>query len=163
MTFGPPLSATLAPIAPMLATPALSPLPSPGLYSYATVSPMYAAAPFGPYPLYSTVKLNDFQHPLQPTPMRPVQKQRSPDAELYGQSGRSDHTVADRSAANRFANVNLESLVGEIYNLCKDQHGCRFLQKKLEEHNPTYVQIIFDETKNHVVELMTGMLFHFRS
>lgn len=35
-----------------------------------------------------------------------------------------------------------------------DQHGCRFLQKKLEERNPESVQIIFEETNMHVVELM---------
>ena len=45
---------------------------------------------------------------------------------------------------------------GEIYALCKDQHGCRYLQKKLEDNNPHYVQLIFMETNQHVVELMTG-------
>ncbi|KAK9389269.1 armadillo-type protein [Lipomyces mesembrius] len=55
---------------------------------------------------------------------------------------------------NRFANVMLESLVNEIYSLCKDQHGCRYLQKKLEERNPTYLNMIFNETYPHVVELM---------
>ncbi|KAI9798458.1 MAG: hypothetical protein M1825_005338 [Sarcosagium campestre] len=57
--------------------------------------------------------------------------------------------------ANRFANVQLESLRGEIYPLCKDQHGCRYLQKKLEERTPEHIQIIFLETNQHVVELMT--------
>ncbi len=56
----------------------------------------------------------------------------------------------------RFANVQLDHLQGEIYGLCKDQHGCRYLQKKLEERNPEHVQIIFLETNQHVVELMTG-------
>lgn len=46
--------------------------------------------------------------------------------------------------------------VNEIYGLCKDQHGCRYLQKKLEEKNPQHVQMIFQETHMHVVELMTG-------
>lgn len=58
--------------------------------------------------------------------------------------------------ANRFTNVQLESLTGDIYGYCKDQHGCRYLQKKLEERNPQYVQMIFRETHAHVVELMTG-------
>lgn len=58
--------------------------------------------------------------------------------------------------ANRFTNVQLESLTGDIYGYCKDQHGCRYLQKKLEERNPQYVQMIFRETHDHVVELMTG-------
>ncbi|KAH0537041.1 hypothetical protein FGG08_006139 [Glutinoglossum americanum] len=57
--------------------------------------------------------------------------------------------------ANRFANVQIESLRGEIYALCKDQHGCRYLQKRLEERDPNHVQMIFLETNQHVVELMT--------
>ncbi|KAA8912654.1 hypothetical protein TRICI_003417 [Trichomonascus ciferrii] len=56
---------------------------------------------------------------------------------------------------DRFANTSLENMVTEIYTLCKDQHGCRFLQKKLEEKNPRYTQIIFNQTYPHVVELMT--------
>jgi len=43
--------------------------------------------------------------------------------------------------------------------MCKDQHGCRFLQKKLEEQNPRVVEIIFNEVYEHIVELMTGMYF----
>jgi hypothetical protein len=56
---------------------------------------------------------------------------------------------------NRFANMALESLGGEIYALCKDQHGCRYLQKKLEERNPEHVHMIWLETNQHVTELMT--------
>ncbi|KAI9749933.1 MAG: hypothetical protein M1835_001469 [Candelina submexicana] len=59
----------------------------------------------------------------------------------------------------RFANVQLEQLQGEIYALCKDQHGCRYLQKKLEERNPEHVHMIFLETKQHVIELMTGAYY----
>lgn len=55
----------------------------------------------------------------------------------------------------RFANIKLESLTGEIHQLCKDQHGCRYLQKKLEDRNPEQVQMIFEETAPHVIELMT--------
>ena len=59
------------------------------------------------------------------------------------------------AAMNRFANLPLESLGGEIYALCKDQHGCRYLQKKLEERNPEHVHMIWLETNQHVIELMT--------
>jgi len=55
----------------------------------------------------------------------------------------------------RFSNVKLEQLQGEILGLCKDQHGCRYLQKKLEERNPEHIHIIFVETYPHVIELMT--------
>ena len=58
----------------------------------------------------------------------------------------------------RYQNVQLENLQGEIFGMCKDQHGCRFLQKKLEENDPHHVQLIFQETNKHVVELMAGRL-----
>ncbi|KAF9184289.1 hypothetical protein BGZ51_003403 [Haplosporangium sp. Z 767] len=57
--------------------------------------------------------------------------------------------------ANRFAGASLEGFVGQIYSLCKDQHGCRYLQKKLEEQNDKYLSIIFGEVFSHFVELMT--------
>jgi hypothetical protein len=56
----------------------------------------------------------------------------------------------------RFGNYPLEHYKGELYSLCKDQHGCRYLQRKLEERNPDHVQMIFSETYMHVIELMTG-------
>ena len=58
---------------------------------------------------------------------------------------------------SRYANVNLQDLVGEIYTLCKDQHGCRYLQKKLEEGDAENIRVIFEETNPHMIELMTGM------
>ncbi|KAE8449213.1 hypothetical protein EG329_008380 [Mollisiaceae sp. DMI_Dod_QoI] len=61
----------------------------------------------------------------------------------------------DGEAMNRFANMALEQLGGEIYALCKDQHGCRYLQKKLEDRQPDQVHMIWLETNQHVVELMT--------
>ncbi len=59
---------------------------------------------------------------------------------------------------NRFASVSLESLVGQVYSLCKDQHGCRFLQKKLEENSKSYIDMIFNEVYEHFIELITGKL-----
>lgn len=141
--FGPPLAANMGPL-PMM-SPGISPLPSPGLYGgYGHIninninpSVFHASAPYGPYPVYipnGKIVDSNQAHNLQG---RNVQK-RSQDGEV-----------------NRFANVKLESLVNEIYSLCKDQHGCRYLQKKLEEGNPQYVEMIFRETHSHVVELMT--------
>lgn len=70
-------------------------------------------------------------------------------------------SITDRSPENaRFTNIKLEHLQGEILGFCKDQHGCRYLQRKLEERNPEHVQLIFLETHQHVVELMTGTTFH---
>ncbi|RAL02399.1 putative RNA-binding protein [Aspergillus ibericus CBS 121593] len=61
----------------------------------------------------------------------------------------------DTAQLSRFTNFPLEHYRGELYGLCKDQHGCRYLQRKLEERNPEHVQMIFEETHLHVVELMT--------
>lgn len=63
----------------------------------------------------------------------------------------------DTSQLTRFGNFPLEHYKGELYSLCKDQHGCRYLQRKLEERNEEHVQLIFNETHMHVIELMTGM------
>ena len=59
------------------------------------------------------------------------------------------------SDGQRFMHVNLEDIQHDIYGLCKDQHGCRYLQKKLEEQKPDQISMIFAETNQHVVELMT--------
>src|ERR1700742_1969234 len=56
---------------------------------------------------------------------------------------------------SRYQNMPLESFRSQIYDLCKDQHGCRYLQKKLEERNPEQVHMIWLETNQHVIELMT--------
>jgi hypothetical protein len=87
---------------------------------------------FTPYPNYG------IQGRFQDSQIRVIQQRRM-------QNG-------DENA--RFTNVKLEQLQGEILGLCKDQHGCRYLQKKLEERNPEHVHIIFLETHQHVVELM---------
>ncbi|KAI0552710.1 ARM repeat-containing protein [Xylaria curta] len=58
-------------------------------------------------------------------------------------------------AMNRYINLPLEQVGGTIYELCKDQHGCRYLQKQLESQNPEHVHMIWMETNQHVVELMT--------
>jgi hypothetical protein len=51
-------------------------------------------------------------------------------------------------------------VIGQIYPMCKDQHGCRFLQKKLDEMNTQTVDIIFNEVYPHFAELMTGKCAH---
>jgi pumilio-family RNA binding repeat-containing protein len=62
-------------------------------------------------------------------------------------------------SVNRFAGTRLEDLAGEISSLCKDQHGCRYLQKKLEEGVPEHRDMIFRETFGHFADLMTGRQF----
>lgn len=73
-----------------------------------------------------------------------------------GGVGQRRQTESDSSQLTRFTNFPLEHYKGDLYSLCKDQHGCRYLQRKLEERNPEHVQLIFSETYMHVIELMTG-------
>jgi hypothetical protein len=49
-----------------------------------------------------------------------------------------------------------DQLLGKIYLVAKDQQGCRYLQKRLEEQIPREVQSIFTEVFEHITELMTG-------
>ncbi|XP_010536828.1 PREDICTED: pumilio homolog 12 [Tarenaya hassleriana] len=44
---------------------------------------------------------------------------------------------------------------GKIYCMAKDQHGCRFLQRKFSEKNIEDIEMIFCEIINHIAELMT--------
>ncbi|PYH99964.1 hypothetical protein BO71DRAFT_312972 [Aspergillus ellipticus CBS 707.79] len=92
------------------------------------------ATPFGGYAPYGNYRLTE-------SPTKGVTSRRNGDS--------------DAAQLSRFTNFPLEHYRGELYGLCKDQHGCRYLQRKLEERNPEHVQMIFDETHLHVVELMT--------
>src|ERR1700733_3520489 len=56
---------------------------------------------------------------------------------------------------SKYQSLPLSSVVGTIYELCKDQHGCRYLQRKLEERDAQNIHMIWAETHQHVVELMT--------
>ena len=88
---------------------------------------------------------------------RIIQQRRLQNAEgLNGLVAPLDDGTNMAAEVARFTNAKIESYQGEIYSLCKDQHGCRYLQKQLESRNPEAVQIIFMETQQHVLELMTG-------
>ncbi|KAL2868702.1 uncharacterized protein BJX67DRAFT_371109 [Aspergillus lucknowensis] len=98
------------------------------------IQPYNPSPSFTGYPSYGNYRLGD-------NPPKPVTSRRNTDG--------------DSAQLSRFTNFPLEHYRGEIYGLCKDQHGCRYLQRKLEERNLDHVQMIFDETLLHVVELMT--------
>ncbi|KAL6296987.1 hypothetical protein ACE6H2_005129 [Prunus campanulata] len=50
----------------------------------------------------------------------------------------------------------LAEVQGYIYSIAKDQYGCRFLQRMLDDGTCQDVQLIFDKIINHVFELMTN-------
>ncbi|XP_042516681.1 uncharacterized protein LOC122090970 [Macadamia integrifolia] len=49
----------------------------------------------------------------------------------------------------------MDEVTGRIYLMAKDQHGCRFLQRKFAEGTIEDVEKIFVEIIGHIVELMT--------
>eukprot|EP00667_Euglena_gracilis_P005852 EG_transcript_5897 len=49
----------------------------------------------------------------------------------------------------------LDEVIGNIYPTAKDQYGCRFLQKMLEDGSPQHLQQILEEVYDHCIELMT--------
>ena len=97
------------------------------------------------------------QHEAQP---RTINQRRVPaDGQNRPPAHECQESTANLSAETaRWANARLEDLRPEIYGMCKDQHGCRFLQRALEERNPDHIQLIFEETNEHAIELMTGIL-----
>eukprot|EP01120_Amphizonella_sp_Union-15-10_P017367 TRINITY_DN9620_c0_g1_i2.p1 TRINITY_DN9620_c0_g1~~TRINITY_DN9620_c0_g1_i2.p1 ORF type:complete len:450 (-),score=54.98 TRINITY_DN9620_c0_g1_i2:123-1472(-) len=59
------------------------------------------------------------------------------------------------TSPTRYQNMTIQDCIGQIFNLCKDQHGCRFLQKKLDEGQDLNVTaVVFAEVIDHLVELM---------
>lgn len=122
-----------------------SPVHSPGLYNpYGIIPPGYPSHQgLSSFPVYG---MNQIHHMSS----HDLHRLHNPYA-IARNANLSKRTSED---VNRYADVNLETLVGEIYSLCKDQHGCRYLQKKLDERNPASVNMIFAETYLHAAELM---------
>ncbi|KAF5364853.1 hypothetical protein D9757_012749 [Collybiopsis confluens] len=59
------------------------------------------------------------------------------------------------SAGDRFANIRFQDIAASIHTLCRDQRGCRYLQKKLGEEIPEYRDVIFYNVIKDFADLMT--------
>lgn len=84
----------------------------------------------------------------------PPNGQAAPGAGRYSDSQRQQGMQRKAQADDIFSTTNVSDLVGQINGLCRDQHGCRFLQRKLEEQNEQDLQFIFDEVKEDFADLM---------
>ena len=74
---------------------------------------------------------------------------------LSGSVARSDSPPSEAEIAemdSRFGSV--ENCVGQISVLARDQHGCRFLQRKFDEEGAAAVDLCFNEIIAEAVELM---------
>jgi len=61
---------------------------------------------------------------------------------------------AGRFSASHYEIVEIKDCVGQICFICKDQQGCRFLQREIDKSGPQVVDIIFAEVISHVNELI---------
>lgn len=115
-----------------------------------------------PYPLTSPNPPVNANNRRSLTPNQSQQKTAASQSQPQSQTPSNQKVDHD---LNRFIGVKLEDIKGEIYSLCKDQHGCRYLQKKLEDDDSvdevvdgvqlTSRQLIFNQIYTHFSELMT--------
>ncbi|KAK3012334.1 hypothetical protein RJ639_011635 [Escallonia herrerae] len=66
----------------------------------------------------------------------------------------SDNNLSMRSKQRPSFAIDLGDLEGKMSVWAKDQYGCLFLQKKVEEGKPEDIELIFSELKDHIGELM---------
>lgn len=95
-----------------------------------------------------------FAHPQPPQAHAVGGASRGPNAHFGSNGPQRRHGNTEDNLA-RFNNVNFEELKPEILALCTDQHGCRFLQRKLDERDEATVKMIFEEVHPSIVKLMT--------
>ncbi|KAK0626222.1 armadillo-type protein [Immersiella caudata] len=169
MPFGPTsiLPQSSAPMAPAVLSPAAA-----NHYPYYSGTPVYSphagnAATYGNLPmLMQGMALGSTGPSPVPAAMYQAPQGFTGYGALYQSSSRPqpqdsqarvirDRRAVDNEAMARFNGMSLEQARGRIYDLCKDQHGCRFLQKQLENRQPEQIHLIWSETNMHVVELMT--------
>ncbi|KAJ9081419.1 hypothetical protein DSO57_1014717 [Entomophthora muscae] len=89
---------------------------------------------------------------IPPVAVPPIQKTPTKMNRRYTES---DKYVHHPQLDLRLLSKDFSQHVGSLAALCVDQHGCRFLQKKLEERKPYQTQVIFQEVSATFVELMT--------
>lgn len=156
-----PLQASAAPFGPQLTTTTTA---NPIIPGSGAANPMasiptpfygYGMQPYMGNPMQANGQLPNYNPPGPYGGYGPYGNFRAnePSARTAGASRRNGD--GESNQLSRFANFPIEHYRGELYSLCKDQHGCRYLQRKLEERLPEHIQMIFEETNVHVVELMT--------
>lgn len=109
-------------------------------------------APFNQMPMYPPFNAYGQAYQQQYMPQPPPQP-RFPDSQARVIQQRRMQSQEEH--VRNTTNYNFDSLLPhDIVELCKDQHGCRYLQKQIEGRNLDIVRKIFEATKDHVVDLM---------
>ncbi|WBW72957.1 RNA-binding protein [Schizosaccharomyces osmophilus] len=82
-------------------------------------------------------------------PIRQAGKQKKPED--------NKSSTNKKYASNKLKNMefpSLDEMLGRIPLICKDQHGCRYLQKLLDENPKTNASLVYNEVVSSIVELM---------
>eukprot|EP00126_Sphaerothecum_destruens_P009710 Sdes_comp20564_c0_seq1m15420 len=111
------------------------------------------SAPTSPARTFSSLVSSQKPYHASDVPVGVVQSSKPSLRSVDFPSHKAELDPAATSIADR--PLTLDQVVGQIHSLCKDQHGCRFLQKKLEEGTLADIAVIFGEVFDCVVELMT--------
>lgn len=104
----------------------------------------------GQSPAHMASSLSPLLTPLPTSPNASLAQNASPPG------ANAASAAAALNAPTRYSNTTLEECIGQIFQMCKDQYGCRFLQKKLDEDKTsTTCDVIFGEILPEIVELMS--------
>lgn len=95
--------------------------------------------------------MNETSSVTSSTPAPVIEKPKTPEPKTPTKGSKKSNPK--RKSDNSFHSF--DQVRGSIYEISKDQQGCRFLQKKLEDNDPEATQSIFVEVIDHIVELMT--------
>lgn len=91
-------------------------------------------------------------------PQKPTSFFLIPTANPQPKSKKQNERRSTNTDQDKFADAKIDDFIGKLYELCKDQNGCRFLQKKIEEkeNGIKNLEIVFNEIYPHFTELMIG-------
>lgn len=122
--------------------------------------PSYSPYRAGRAPQQNMSYFTGGRRPTHDSQVEVMHRRRQQDSECKltpHRSGLATYLDADRDAPamSCFNSMTLDECVGQLYQLCKDQHGCRFLQRQVESGNRDSIHKIWLETSPHVVELMS--------
>ncbi|CAO3587364.1 unnamed protein product [Absidia cylindrospora] len=151
-----PVNALFNPSATMLNNPSMGPgahtaLP---IFPVGASSSVYGRGGNGALPFQPSSPPQHHQHHMYKLQQHEQQQQQQ-------QMRRPSTSDQD---SNRFMNATLDDFKGHLYELAKDQNGCRFLQRKIEDtsqNNAQAILAIYEEIHGHFVELMTSKFFLF--
>ncbi|KAJ8903959.1 hypothetical protein NDN08_000490 [Rhodosorus marinus] len=164
MSFGRGQVETFRPAFPAAVLPYTSSKATPSAYEANGLIPGYNGIPVEPNPSLRAEHPNFGRSVQRSSPKAPEQtvfdnhRGRGPlyNSNHAGSMPRPQKVAGlnSTSASSTLKLNHFSEAVGRVKELARDQHGCRYLQTKLEEGNKQYTSIIFEECFDEFVDLM---------